>query len=388
MRLLLISQYYPTHGGGVEAVAQRLANALLERMPALAIEWMASDCDAVPRDLHSRLDCIPARAWNGLERRLGVPYPVWSPRAMARLWRAVRQADAVHVHESVYIGSLLAYVFARCQRKPVVVTQHVGEIAFNRRALRIALALLNRSFGRMLLSGADRAFFISPQVRDYFARFCRFRAPPAYVPNGVDGVLYAYSDAAQVQALKRDAGRDPQRPLCLFVGRFVPRKGIDIVLAMARSLPGVDWILAGNGVLRPEDAGLRNVSVFRGRSGAQIAALYRMADLLVLPSTGEGFPLVVQEALACGTPALVSPATAQGCPAAGPFLFAEDLPGTGASESWARRLSELLADPDLCSMRTELAQAARRLWSWESAAEPYLAALSAICGDSRVVADG
>ncbi|HEX5476695.1 MAG TPA: glycosyltransferase family 4 protein [Burkholderiales bacterium] len=388
MHLLLVSQYYSTHGGGVEAVAHRLAEALLERMPGLAIRWIASDCDAVPRDLHPRLGCDPAPAWNGLERRLGVPYPFWSPRAMARLWRAVREADAVHVHESVYIGSLLAYVFARCHRKPVVVTQHVGEIAFNRRALRVALALLNRSFGRMLLSGADRAFFISPQVRDYFARFCRFRAPPAYVPNGVDGVLYACSDAAQVQALKHGAGRDPQRPLCLFVGRFVPRKGIDLVLAMARSLPGVDWILAGNGVLRPEDAGLGNVSVLRGRSGAQIAALYRLADLLVLPSTGEGFPLVVQEALACGTPALVSPATAQGCPPAGPFLFTEDLPEKGAAESWARRVNELLADPKLLSRRTELAQAARRLRSWEGAAEPYLAALCAICGDSRVAADG
>ena len=379
MRLLLVTPFYSTHGGGVEAAAHRLADALLARMPELEIQWVASDCDAPPATPAPRLRCTPARSSNALERRTGVSYPTWSASALKRLWRAVKEADAVHIHESVYLGSVFAYLFARRQGKPILATQHVGAIPFDRRALRMALGLLNRSVGRMVLSGAERVFFISPAVRDYFARFCSFRAAPAYVPNGVDGELYAFSDPAGVERLKRMAGRDPGRPLCLFVGRFVERKGVSLVLSLARALPQVDWILAGDGVLRPEDAGLPNVSVIRGRSGAEIAALYRMADLLVLPSTGEGFPLVVQEAMACGTPALVGEATALGSSSVQSWIFTQAVGTEAALREWKERIASLLKDQRLVSMRAEVAKAARSQWSWATAGEAYETALRAVC---------
>src|SRR6185503_3295735 len=134
--------------------------------------------------------------------------------------------------------------------------------------LRLAVGLANRTLSRAALSRADQAFFVSPAVRDYFAGFCPFRAPPAYVPNGVDTERYAFASAGQAVALRRAAGRDPARPLCLFVGRFTRSKGIGLVLALARAFPQADWIAAGDGVLRPEDAAPANLAVLRGRRGA------------------------------------------------------------------------------------------------------------------------
>ena len=365
MRLLLVTHYYSTHRGGVEAVARELG-ARLARSGEVEIEWMASDCDPVPPALPAGLRCSPAASWNGFERLFGIAFPLWTPAALRELRRAVARCDAVHLHESIYPGNVLAFLFARRLGKPVIVTQHVGAIPYGPLA-RATLWLLNRTLARTVLSGADKVFFISPAVQRYFESFCRPRAS-AYVANGVDTEIF-FADKNQTSS---------SRPRLVFVGRFVPRKGIAIFVSLARRFPGADWIAAGDGPLRPQDGAPPNLSVLRGRSGADIAALYRSADLLVLPSVGEGFPLVVQEAMACGTPALVTPETAQGAPTAG--VLTEPL----SEEGWATRIEALLRDLDgLRASRETVARRARELWSWDRAAQAYAAALRDLSPSAR-----
>ena len=376
MKVLLVSHYFSTHRGGIEAVAHRLAEALLRREQDIAVDWMASDCDPAPQELPARLRCIPAPSWNGIERALGVPFPLWSPGALRRLRRAVGECDALHLHDTLYMGNACAFLFAWMARKPVLVTQHIGAIPYRSRVLRALVSAFNRTLARVILSRADKVLFVSPAVQRYFAAFCSFRSPPAYAPNGVDGELFAFADAAQSAAAREAAGRDPRRPLCLFVGRFVERKGVALVLALVKALPEVDWILAGDGPMRPEDAHLRNVTVVRGLQGAGIARLYRMADLLVLPSKGEGFPLVVQEAMACGTPALVSRETAAGSPGVEKLLLTEEVAAGDAAARWAERIRRILGAADeLRLMRPRVAQTARMQWSWEASAKTFAAAL-------------
>jgi glycosyltransferase involved in cell wall biosynthesis len=363
-RLLVVTHYYSTHRGGVEAVARELAARFARS--GMSIEWLASDCDPPPPGLPAGVRCIPAGSWNGFEKAFGIAFPLWTPKAIRALRDAVGRCDAVHLHESIYPGNVLAYLFAKRARKPVIVTQHVGAIPYGP-AARVLLWLLNRTLARTVLSGADRVFFISPATQRYFARFCRLRSA-ALVPNGVDTEIFR-PDPARASA---------ERPLLLFVGRFVPRKGIALFVSLAKRLPGADWIAAGDGALRPEDDAPPNLSVLRGRSGADLAALYRSADLLVLPSVGEGFPLVVQEAMACGTPALVSPETAAGAPGAG--VYAEPI----SEEGWRGRIEALIADPEsLHASRERVAREARERWSWDSAAAAYARALAEIGASAR-----
>jgi glycosyltransferase involved in cell wall biosynthesis len=111
------------------------------------------------------------------------------------------------------------------------------------------------------------------------------------------------------------------------------------------------------------------------RSG--ITPYYQAADLLVLPSVGEGFPLVVQEAMACGTPALISEETARGMPEIESVAYVSD----PTVETLAARLRDILNSPEEHKARRDaVARFARRHWSWDQCADAYERLLSQLSG--------
>jgi glycosyltransferase involved in cell wall biosynthesis len=108
-------------------------------------------------------------------------------------------------------------------------------------------------------------------------------------------------------------------PDVLHVGSTIPRKRIDVLLstfaAIRRAHPGARLIRAG-GALTPDqerqagDFGVLDAVVtLPFCSRATLAAVYRRASLVLMPSEAEGFGLPVAEALACGAPLLASDLT-------------------------------------------------------------------------------
>jgi glycosyltransferase involved in cell wall biosynthesis len=113
--------------------------------------------------------------------------------------------------------------------------------------------------------------------------------------------------------------------------------------------------------------------VFEDRSGEALADLYHAADMLVLPSYSEGFPLVVQEAMACGTPPLVSPQAAVGAPGARAWLYTCMLsPAASACSRWKAALLEILGNSAFAKRREATAVFARNEWTWESCVVRYV----------------
>ncbi|MBC8007184.1 MAG: glycosyltransferase family 4 protein [Prolixibacteraceae bacterium] len=379
--ILVGTHYFPAHGGGVERVAGELVKHL-SRKSGVRIVWVASDCDASPPDSqvtqHLRM-----RSWNGMEKRTGLPFPVWFPHQLPSLWRAVGAADVIHVHDYLYLGNLILVVCGKIRRKPVLVTQHIGFIPYKSRLLRGLLTILNHTLGKLILSTADYTVFVSEPVRRYFMAFTGFKRPPRLINNGLDTTLFRVADGETRNRVRATLGVKTDQLVFLFVGRFVEKKGLGILELLIRSTPQCLWLMVGQGPMEPERWGAVNVKVFRGMQQSALVSIYQSSDLLVLPSKGEGFPLVVQEAMACGTPVMVGEETAEALVTLGGPAMSADAESSDAAKAWQKALATILTKPaSLAEMRTVVAAFAHGTWSWEKCAEDYLHVIEGLVRDA------
>ncbi|MDQ6877247.1 MAG: glycosyltransferase family 4 protein, partial [Candidatus Dormibacteraeota bacterium] len=311
MRILLVSNYYPEHVGGIETVAATLAAGY--RRHGHEVRWIAGDLTERPHT--GPPDDVPIKVWN-LTERLGFPYPLAGPGSASTVRKHVSWCEVVHLHDCLYALNLTTLVAARrSKHRPVLLTQHIGRVPFRNPALRGLQALAYASLGRAALSSADQVVFVSQEVSRWFAPRVRFRRPPVVVENGVDIELFTPAVTEERRALRGDLGVESSGRLLLFVGRFVEKKGIRLLRPVIEATPQWKWLLVGRaGDEDPTRWRLQNLRVLAPVEPRRLRDHYAAADLLVLPSVGEGFPVVAQEAMACGTPVLLAAETAAGLP--------------------------------------------------------------------------
>lgn len=370
-KVLVVSPYFAAHGGGVERVAERLIREISASGNFMFV-WAASDTDAMPSI--SGLRVIPLKAFNALERVFGMAWPIWGVGGMLRLKRAISDADAVWLHNTLYLGNIVAFYWARKIGKPVIITQHTGIIPYKNPVLRGVLRCADRFCTRPMLRLSSQATFVSDRIAEDYFRRVSFTSPVKIIPNGVDRRVFHPPLPEERAFIRQNFALRAEQPVLLFVGRFVEKKGLAVIKRLAELLPEYRFWLAGRGVINPALWSLPNVHVFRDRSGAALVELYHAADLLVMPSYGEGFPLVIQEAMACGLPVMCGQETAMGSRIAMPLLRqAEVWPrDTGRTAStWAHKIKTFPIPLPLDAAQSQLSEFAHASWNWEAVAEAY-----------------
>jgi glycosyltransferase involved in cell wall biosynthesis len=127
--------------------------------------------------------------------------------------------------------------------------------------------------------------------------------------NGVDLELFR----PMPQKVARESLGMGDGPLMVSVGNLVPEKGHELAIEALAELPEMHLAIVGEGPERDnlqrhaERQGLlQRVTFLPVRPQSELRLIYSAADVLMLTSTREGWPNVLLEAMACGTPVVAA----------------------------------------------------------------------------------
>ena len=367
MNILTISHFYEAHGGGIERVAGQLCRQFARQ--GATPQWAASASDALPA---GDLKIIALRCIDPLEKLTGLPMPLPGPGAIWALQDAVQRSDAVVIHDALYATSILGMIIAKLHGKPVVLIQHIAAIPFRSPALRLLMRLANLAVTRPMLWAADVRIFISDTVRhDLLGTPARY--PYKLLFNGVDSaIFYPPTPSEAGRNLPANTHLSPCARRILFVGRYVEKKGLAVLRALAAARPECQFLLVGSGPLRPAEWGLGNVYDLGVQPPAALAELYRGADLLLLPTVGEGYPLVIQEAMASGLPVVCGAPAHRADPEAASWLRGVNIDLSDPQGS-AQRCSAAIDSGGLTNREREaMIGYARERYRWQTMAQEIL----------------
>ncbi len=299
MRLAVLSDLLEEQWPSMDLVTDMLVEHV-GRQPGVEVSCIRPTLPRGVRELASRGGARPRFA-----RPLGVAigryalYPLELPKLRARF-------DHFHVADHSY-----AHLALGLPRERTGVFCHDID-AFRplldggRRGWRKALA-------RTLLAGLRRAavvFYSTEAVRSeieehHLVDVARLVAAP-----------YGIAEEFQPEARAEDALLRARPRYLLHVGSLIPRKNphflLKVFVAARRALPNIELVQIGGEwdsearALIAKEGLTSRVHQLRGITREELAAYYRSAIAVLLPSTSEGFGLPVIEALACGASVVAS----------------------------------------------------------------------------------
>lgn len=359
MKIAITTHYGLPHVGGIETAVDGLCDALRRR--GHEVVHLTS---ALPAGVEVAPDTgiVRVPAWGRLEA-MHVPWPLFGRSLSSELDRLWAWADVVHAHGILYHPTIAS---ARRRRRRtgtgLVITEHVGHVDYDNPVVDTVERLAIAGVGRRTVGAADALVALNARVADELERLGRHRDVPV-IANGIDTDRFAPATPDERLA-ERAALEWDDRPRVLFVGRLVEKKGLSTVLSLAaRRGEGTQVLLIGPGATPTSTGG---AIVLGTQDRSVVAAHMRAADVLVLPSRGEGFPVVAQEALACGLPVVLSddPTYADIADAArGGFRVAAGVEGFDAA------IDAVLADGE--ASRVDARRLAVERFSWATSCAAY-----------------
>jgi glycosyltransferase involved in cell wall biosynthesis len=356
MRIAMIGlRGIPATYGGVERAVEELSAHLVERGHDVTVYARSAYSDTNVHE-HRGVRVVHLPQVNTKHLEAASHSAVAIAHALA-----ARRYDVIHLHAT---GPGALSLVARLTGTPTVVT--VQGLDWRRekwgRAARLVLRLAAALSARL----PDRTIVVSRELERYFAE--HHGAGAVYIPNGVEEA------PAEEDPPQRDL--KPDR-FVLFLGRLVREKHVHTLIRAYRRVEGdLPLVIAGPDSHSPEyltelrtlAADDPRVRLVGPQYGPNKTWLMRHALAFVQPSSVEGLPIALLEALAAGSYPIVSsiPENLE------PVTVGDETLGrtvrVGDERELATAISSTIAAPDRAAVGRRLRDHVRKAYDWNSIA--------------------
>jgi len=233
-------------------------------------------------------------------------------RVLIKFLQQHQSFDLIHAHFAYILG----YAAVRAGRQlhiPVVVTAHGSDVNYYTRR-----TPNNWAAAWPTIWGLRHAAAVTVVCEDLRKKVLSLKVPAertTIIPAGVrENIFFPRGEKT---ALRQQLKLSEKDATLLFVGNLIPVKGLKFLFQalaqVCQKRSHLKLIIIGGGELETalkklaQTLGIEQNIVWAGRKPhAEIPLWMSAANLLVLPSLSEGYPMVVLESLACGTPVIAS----------------------------------------------------------------------------------
>ncbi len=303
MRVLTITGIFPPDIGGPATYVPQVAQGLVERGHEVTVVTLSDRLDHDDRAYPFQVVRLPRKAFK--------------PRRMLKTsWTLVRLGRGYDV---LFVNGLaLEAVMANFVLRKPFVLKVVGDFAWERAT---NWGWISDGFETFQQKRYDLRVELLKALRTWWTRRAhRVIVPSRYLARWVarwgvpeERIVVVHNAIEPLEAVKPLPVPLSTPVKAVTVGRLIPLKRVDGILAAVAQVPGLGLIVVGDGPERPrleqlaESLGITDRVYFAGRRNREeTLGLMASCDLFVLNSSHETFSHVILEAMALGLPVVTT----------------------------------------------------------------------------------
>jgi len=312
--LEIVPRFHPVIGG-TETIVKLISEELARRGHKVIVYTsdILDDCHR-QKEKSLELNSVKVYYLKNLSNKLAWYKFFFTPSIFHQFRKELKKFDIIHLHNFRTFQNIIAYHYSRKYKVPYILQAH-GNLPriMPQKSLKW---LYDFFFGYRLLRDAKKVIALNQKEVEQYKSMGVPEENIEIIPNGIN--LSEYNDLPLKGSFRKKFKIGDNDRIILFLGRINRIKGVDILIMaftqIIEKLDDVKLTIVGpdDGNLSElqnlvKDLGVEKKVTFTGPLyGVKKLEAYVDADVFVLPSRYDTFPMSVLEAYSCGKPIIAS----------------------------------------------------------------------------------